>query len=126
MFQYIAQADEKPWQPGPYDGVELKLLHKDEATGAVTVLSSTVVLSSGVNAVHGDDLGSDGVFDVLYVNAGDENAYYVCGLDATPFAAAFVSWGAVPTTTNYGLGFDPAANRLYGWDDDTRELITIE
>jgi quercetin dioxygenase-like cupin family protein len=38
MFQYIAQADDKPWQPGPYNGVELKLLHKDEVTGAVTVL----------------------------------------------------------------------------------------
>jgi hypothetical protein len=38
MFQDIAQADDKPWQPGPYDGVELKVLHKDEATGAVTVL----------------------------------------------------------------------------------------
>lgn len=38
MFQYIAQAEDKPWQPGPYDGVELKLLHKDEQTGAVTVL----------------------------------------------------------------------------------------
>ena len=36
MFQYIAQADDKPWQPGPYDGVELKILHKDESTGAVT------------------------------------------------------------------------------------------
>ena len=38
MFQYIAQAADKLWQPGPYDGVELKLLYKDEATGAVTVL----------------------------------------------------------------------------------------
>ena len=38
MFQYITQADDKPWQPGPYDGVELKLLHKDEVTSAVTVL----------------------------------------------------------------------------------------
>ena len=38
MFQYIAQADDKPWQPGPYDGVQLKILHKDEATGGVVVL----------------------------------------------------------------------------------------
>jgi quercetin dioxygenase-like cupin family protein len=38
MFQYIAQADEKPWQLGPYDGVQLKILHKNESTGAVTVL----------------------------------------------------------------------------------------
>ncbi|QIF02202.1 cupin domain-containing protein [Roseimicrobium sp. ORNL1] len=38
MFPYIALADEKPWQPGPYEGVELKILHKDETTGGVVVL----------------------------------------------------------------------------------------
>ena len=38
MFQYIALANEKPWQPGPYPGVELKVLHKNDATGGVVVL----------------------------------------------------------------------------------------
>ena len=38
MFQYIALAQDKPWQPGPYPGVELLILHKHEATGGVTVL----------------------------------------------------------------------------------------
>ncbi len=38
MFQYIAQAEDKPWQPGPYEGVELKILHKNETTGGVVVL----------------------------------------------------------------------------------------
>ena len=38
MFQYIAFAEQKPWQPGPYDGVELKVLHKNESTGALVVL----------------------------------------------------------------------------------------
>lgn len=38
MFPYIALAHDKPWQPGPYPGVELKLLHKNEATGGVVVL----------------------------------------------------------------------------------------
>lgn len=38
MFQYIALAGEKEWQAGPYDGVELKPLHKNEATGGVVVL----------------------------------------------------------------------------------------
>ena len=38
MFQYIAQAKDKPWQPGPYPGVELLVLHKNDATGGVTVL----------------------------------------------------------------------------------------
>jgi quercetin dioxygenase-like cupin family protein len=38
MFQYTALAKEKQWQPGPYAGVELLVLHKNEATGGVTVL----------------------------------------------------------------------------------------
>ena len=38
MFQYIAQELEKPWILGPYEGVQLKILHKDEETGSVVVL----------------------------------------------------------------------------------------
>ena len=38
MFPYVALAGEKQWQPGPYDGVELLPLHKNERTGGVTVL----------------------------------------------------------------------------------------
>jgi quercetin dioxygenase-like cupin family protein len=38
MFQYVALSKEKQWQPGPYAGVELMILHKNEATGGVTVL----------------------------------------------------------------------------------------
>jgi quercetin dioxygenase-like cupin family protein len=38
MFQYVALAAHKVWQPGPYAGVELKVLHKHEATGGVVVL----------------------------------------------------------------------------------------
>ena len=38
MFQYVALAKDKIWQPGPYPGVELMVLHKNELTGGVTVL----------------------------------------------------------------------------------------
>lgn len=38
MFPYTALAEQKNWQPGPYPGVELKILHKNEQTGGVTVL----------------------------------------------------------------------------------------
>ena len=38
MFQYLALADQKSWQPGPYPGVSLKILHKNEATGGLVVL----------------------------------------------------------------------------------------
>lgn len=38
MFPYTTLAKEKQWQAGPYAGVELLVLHKNEATGGVTVL----------------------------------------------------------------------------------------
>lgn len=38
MFPYIATAKDKTWQPGPYEGVELLVLHKNQTTGGVTVL----------------------------------------------------------------------------------------
>ncbi len=38
MFQYITLARDKAWQPGPYPGVELLVLHKNAATGGVAVL----------------------------------------------------------------------------------------
>ncbi len=38
MFPYIALSKNGSWQPGPYPGVELMILHKNETTGGVTVL----------------------------------------------------------------------------------------
>src|SRR5690349_15565792 len=38
MFQYVSLAKDKTWQPGPYPGVELLVLHKNEVTAGVTVL----------------------------------------------------------------------------------------
>ena len=38
MFPYVALAKDKQFQPGPYEGVELLVLHKDEKTGGLTVL----------------------------------------------------------------------------------------
>jgi quercetin dioxygenase-like cupin family protein len=38
MFQYTTSANEQAWKPGPYPGVELLLLHKNDTTGGVTVL----------------------------------------------------------------------------------------
>jgi quercetin dioxygenase-like cupin family protein len=38
MFPYVALTKDKAWQPGPYEGVELMILHKHESTGGVVVL----------------------------------------------------------------------------------------
>ena len=38
MFPYVAFTKDKVWQPGPYEGVELMVLHKHADTGGVVVL----------------------------------------------------------------------------------------
>src|SRR5688572_29205023 len=38
MFPYVALMKDKSWQPGPYEGVELMILHRNETTGGVVVL----------------------------------------------------------------------------------------
>jgi hypothetical protein len=38
MFPHIALAQDKTWQPGPYPGVELMVLHRHPDTGGVVVL----------------------------------------------------------------------------------------
>jgi quercetin dioxygenase-like cupin family protein len=38
MFPYVTLSKDEPWQPGPYEGVELLVLHKSDASGGVTVL----------------------------------------------------------------------------------------
>ena len=41
MFPYVAFSKNNTWQPGPYPGVELLVLHKNETTGGVTVPAHT-------------------------------------------------------------------------------------
>lgn len=38
MFPYTTLASQKQWKPGPYPGVDLLILHKNEQTGGVTIL----------------------------------------------------------------------------------------
>ena len=38
MFPYVALTKDKAWQPGPYEGVELMILHKHEGTDGLVVL----------------------------------------------------------------------------------------
>jgi quercetin dioxygenase-like cupin family protein len=38
MFPYVTLAKDKEWQPGPYPGVDLLILHKNEQTGGISIL----------------------------------------------------------------------------------------
>ena len=65
MFQYVALAKDKSWQPGPYAGVELMVLHKNETTGGVVVLRK---FKSGTTVpAHAHPLANE----YVYVLSGD-------------------------------------------------------
>jgi quercetin dioxygenase-like cupin family protein len=38
MFPHVTSKEGGTWQPGPYPGVELMVLHRNESTGGVSVL----------------------------------------------------------------------------------------
>ena len=103
-----------------------RLLRIDRTTFAAEVLTDVVDLSTTKNAVHAHDFDNDGSADALYVQGWYEDAYYVCEPGgAGPFwVDVLASFGT--SSSSYGLGFDPVANTLWMFDDDTREFIKIE
>jgi len=84
MFPYAVLAQNKSWQPGPYPGVELLVLHKNEATGGVTVLRK---FHAGVTVpAHTHPLANESV----YVLAGE---WEEGGVIYTPGAFLFAPRG---------------------------------
>jgi len=81
MLQYIALARDKSWQPGPYPGVELLVLHKNETTGGVTALRK---FQAGITVpAHIHPLANE----VVYVLSGEwEEEGVVHGTGACFFA----------------------------------------
>jgi len=76
MFQYVALAADKSWQPGPYAGVELMVLHKNEATGGVVVLRK---FHAGVTVpAHTHPLANESVY-VLEGQWEEEGQVYSAG-----------------------------------------------
>ena len=60
MFAYTTLAHDHDWQPGPYPGVELLVLHKNAATGGVTLLRR---FDAGVTVpAHTHPLANESVF----------------------------------------------------------------
>jgi len=124
-YQYCSGlAVDDTWYYTVCDRPTPSVIRVNRTSGAVEVLTDTLDASSTKNAVWYDDNDGDGDADALYVHVATEEVYYVCGLDGSPFAAPFVTYGGA--TANYGLGFEAGANRLWAFDDDTEDLVIIE
>ncbi|MEM6368764.1 MAG: MXAN_6577-like cysteine-rich protein [Myxococcota bacterium] len=83
----------------------------DRATFDVTVVNRQWDISAQKNSLQAQDLDADGVADVLYVKSFDDESYYVC--DPAGPVPAFSDVHFTTGGSNYGLGFDPVANRLW-------------
>lgn len=76
MFSFTTQAAERAWQPGPYEGVELLVLHKNESTGGVTVLRK---FRAGVTVpAHRHPLANESVY-VLSGEWEESGVIHTCG-----------------------------------------------
>lgn len=104
------------------------IVRVDRTTFQAELLTDVIPLSATKNELHAHDFDGDGTADALYVKSDDETVRYICGPAASgPFwQGVLVDFGGTSTTSNYGLGFDPVANVLWAYDDDTRELIHIQ
>ena len=99
----------------------------DRTTFQHEVLTDAIPLSLTNNQLHADDFNSDGRADVLYVKSDDEAVRYICAPSGVaPFWVDLLVEFGPTTTSNFGLGFDPAANVLWAFDDDTQELVSIQ
>ena len=74
--------------------------------------------------IHVADGDADGVADFVYWKADREEGYAICMAGGVPWAMNHYSFGTA--NGNLGLGFDPVANVLWAWDDDTNELVRIQ
>lgn len=76
MFPYVTLSKDEPWQRGPYEGVELLVLHKCDATGGVTVLRK---FHAGVTVpVHTHPLANESAY-ILSGEWEEDGAVYTTG-----------------------------------------------
>ncbi len=102
-----------------------RLVRVDRTTGAVTLITDTLDLSTTSNSVYALDTDTDGAADLLYVHGWNEEIYFVCDPDgAAPFVSPLYAFGS--GTGNYGLGYDAAHDVLWMYDDGTKDLISVE
>lgn len=110
------------------DDANNHIVRVDRTTFQTELITADIDLSTTKNEIHAHDFTGDGRADALYVKSDDEVVHYICGpSSAGPFwRDTLVDFGGLDTTANYGLGFDPVANVLWAYDDDTQELISIQ
>jgi hypothetical protein len=105
-----------------------RIVRASRTTFQAQLITGAIPLNVTKNELRAHDTTGDGRADVLYVKNDDETVRYICGPGASgPFwHGILVDFGGTATTSNYGLGFDPVANVLWAYDDDTQELISIQ
>ena len=101
----------------------------DRTTGVAEAVTTDINLGSAADKLVAVDTTADGIADVLYVQSGSEQVYYVCTPTAAgqQFTGVLADWSdGTSTAFSYGLSLDPVTGNLWAWDDDTFELIRIQ
>ena len=98
----------------------------NRTTGAISPVGSVGLDHETMSdAIDWADLDGDGVADVLYQKADDDNARYVCSPHGTPYVDELLRWGS-RTTNSKGLAYDRSLGVLWLYNDTTSELIKVQ
>jgi len=100
------------------------VLRIDRATGTVRVLASGLHGNGSNMGLVGSDADGDGVVDYLYRNSNRREGHFICD-PAAPYAGVHHDFGSGPLGQTWGLAYDPVANVLWAFDDQTNQLVRI-
>lgn len=106
-------------------GANYAIIRIDRASGVVSEIATGFPGNNAAMALHASDVDGDGVADFLYARGNTEKLYFVCDPNgASPTMDVLYDFGSDPQ--RYGLGFDPVANALWIYAEETEELIRIQ
>jgi methionine-rich copper-binding protein CopC len=101
------------------------VLRADRTSGATTLLSNTYSLSFVKDSLYAADTNSDGKADYLYFRGYEPIVAFVCDPGGTtPYVDTLVTWSTYGS--NYGMGYDATANKIYLFDQGSSELVSIK
>ncbi|MEZ4227374.1 MAG: hypothetical protein R3B13_40930 [Polyangiaceae bacterium] len=102
-----------------------RLVRVARSNGALTLITDAWPLSTTSNGMATHDTNNDGKADYIYYKGATGDVYFVCNPSGTAYSDKLANFKA-SATSEYGLGFDPVAKKLYAYDSVSKELVVIQ
>lgn len=100
-----------------------RLVKVARSNGAVSLITDVWPLTTSAIGLAAHDKDNDGKVDFIYYTGSTGSVYFVCDPGGAAYADKLTTYNS--GSSEYGLGFDAAANQLYAYDSTTKELVVI-